>query len=343
MAPETAACWWCAATARPVRRRPMAGRRCSARSTTGARPSRRCGRSPTSSTAARIDGAPIDPLRLGAPLPRAYEWVDGSAFLNHVILVRKARGAQPPATLETDPLIYQGGSGDMLGPRDPIELHDPAWGLDYESEVCVILGDTPLGTAAADAARARPAGHARQRLHAAQPRARRARQGLRVLPEQAGDRVLAVRGDARRARGDRRLARRPAARPGPLDLQRGRDRRLRRRARDALLVLRPDRAHLPDPAVHGRDDPRQRHGVERRPGARRVVPGRAPDDRDHPVRAAERPRSWRSATGSGSRPTSPAQARSARSTSGWSPPAHRLPQPTQPTESKEHPHEARPP
>jgi fumarylacetoacetate (FAA) hydrolase len=99
------------------------------------------------------DGLPIDPLRLGAPLPRAYEWVDGSAFLNHVILVRRARGAQPPPTLETDPLIYQGGAGDMLGPRDPIELYDPAWGLDYESEVAVILGDVPLGATAADAGR----------------------------------------------------------------------------------------------------------------------------------------------------------------------------------------------
>jgi fumarylacetoacetate (FAA) hydrolase len=99
------------------------------------------------------DGSPIDPSRLAAPLPRAYEWIDGSAFLNHVILVRRARGAQPPATLETDPLIYQGGSGDMLGPRDAIVLHEPAWGLDYESEVCVVLGDTPLGTTAAAAAR----------------------------------------------------------------------------------------------------------------------------------------------------------------------------------------------
>ncbi len=99
------------------------------------------------------DATPIDPQKLAAPLPRAYEWVDGSAFLNHVILVRKARGAQPPATLETDPLIYQGGSGDMLGPCDPIALHDPAWGLDYESEVCVILGDTPLGVSAENAAR----------------------------------------------------------------------------------------------------------------------------------------------------------------------------------------------
>jgi fumarylacetoacetate (FAA) hydrolase len=98
-----------------------------------------------------IDGIPVDPGRLAAPLPRAYEWVDGSAFLNHVILVRRARGAEPPATLRTDPLIYQGGSGDMMGPRDPIVLHDPAWGLDYESEICVVLGDVPIGTKAADA------------------------------------------------------------------------------------------------------------------------------------------------------------------------------------------------
>jgi fumarylacetoacetate (FAA) hydrolase len=99
------------------------------------------------------DGTPLDAHRLAAPLPRAYEWVDGSAYLNHVRLVRKARGAQPPPTLETDPLVYQGGSGDMLGPLDAIELHDPAWGLDYESEVAVVLGDTPIGTKAADAER----------------------------------------------------------------------------------------------------------------------------------------------------------------------------------------------
>jgi fumarylacetoacetate (FAA) hydrolase len=98
-----------------------------------------------------LDGIPIDPLRLGAPLPRAFEWVDGSAFLNHVRLVRRARGAEPPATLETDPLVYQGGSGDMLGPRDAIELRDPAWGLDFESEVAVVLDDTPIATTAAAA------------------------------------------------------------------------------------------------------------------------------------------------------------------------------------------------
>ncbi len=87
----------------------------------------------------------VDTSRLGPPLPRAYEWVDGSAFLNHVILVRRARNAEPPATLKTDPLVYQGGSGVLLGPTDDIPLPDPAWGLDFEAEMCVILGDTPRG------------------------------------------------------------------------------------------------------------------------------------------------------------------------------------------------------
>lgn len=90
--------------------------------------------------------------QLMAPLPRAYEWVDGSAFINHVVLVRKARNAEPPATLETDPLVYQGGSGVLLGPREDIVLRDQAWGLDFESEVCVVLGDTPAGVSKDEAA-----------------------------------------------------------------------------------------------------------------------------------------------------------------------------------------------
>ncbi len=99
-----------------------------------------------------IGGAPLDVTRLAPPLPRAYEWIDGSAYLNHVRLVRKARNAEPPATLETDPLVYQGGSGALLGPRDAFVLPNPAWGLDFEAEVGVILGDTPLGTTASTAA-----------------------------------------------------------------------------------------------------------------------------------------------------------------------------------------------
>jgi fumarylacetoacetate (FAA) hydrolase len=103
--------------------------------------------------AGRAPGEPLDPARLGPPLPRAYEWVDGSAFLTHVRLARRARGAEPPPGLETDPLVYQGGSGVLLGPRDHIPLPDPALGLDFEAEVCVILGDVPAGTAAAGAER----------------------------------------------------------------------------------------------------------------------------------------------------------------------------------------------
>ncbi len=95
-----------------------------------------------------IAGDPVDPRLLASPLPRAYEWVDGSAYINHIILVRKARGAEPPATLKTDPLVYQGGSSVLLGPTDDIQLCDLAWGLDYESEICVVLGDTPQGTTA---------------------------------------------------------------------------------------------------------------------------------------------------------------------------------------------------
>lgn len=101
----------------------------------------------------RNEGKPVDLAKLHAPLPRAYEWVDGSAYINHIVLVRKARGAEPPATLRTDPLVYQGGSGVLLGPQDPIPLRDESWGLDFESEVAVVLGDTPMGTSRQEAHR----------------------------------------------------------------------------------------------------------------------------------------------------------------------------------------------
>jgi fumarylacetoacetate (FAA) hydrolase len=95
----------------------------------------------------------LDLDQLAAPLPRAAEWVDASAYLNHVRLVRKARGALPPPTLETDPLVYQGGSSDLLGPRAPFTLVDEAFGLDFEGEIGVVLGEVPLGARAEDAAR----------------------------------------------------------------------------------------------------------------------------------------------------------------------------------------------
>ncbi|HEV3193496.1 MAG TPA: 2-keto-4-pentenoate hydratase, partial [Polyangiaceae bacterium] len=80
-------------------------------------------------------GEPIELEKLAAPLPRAYEWVDGSAYINHILLVRKARGAAAPDGLETDPLVYQGGSGVLLGPRDPLVLPDVEFGLDFEAEI----------------------------------------------------------------------------------------------------------------------------------------------------------------------------------------------------------------
>ncbi|MBV6486970.1 MAG: fumarylacetoacetate hydrolase family protein [Pseudorhodoplanes sp.] len=97
---------------------------------------------------------PFDPAQCASPLPRAYQWADGSAYVNHVALVRKARGAQMPESFWTDPLIYQGGSDIFLGPRDPVPVIDEEWGIDLEAEVVVILGDVPMGATRAQAERA---------------------------------------------------------------------------------------------------------------------------------------------------------------------------------------------
>ncbi|MFC5584296.1 fumarylacetoacetate hydrolase family protein [Nitratireductor kimnyeongensis] len=80
-----------------------------------------------------------------SPLPRAYQWADGSAYVNHVELVRKARGAEMPASFWEDPLMYQGGSDAFLAPRDPIRMADEAWGIDMEGEIAVIVDDVPMG------------------------------------------------------------------------------------------------------------------------------------------------------------------------------------------------------
>jgi fumarylacetoacetate (FAA) hydrolase len=86
-----------------------------------------------------------------APLPRAYQWADGSAYVNHVELVRKARGAEMPESFWTDPLMYQGGSDEMLAPRDPIPLADQAWGCDLEAEIVVVTDDVPRGVSREEA------------------------------------------------------------------------------------------------------------------------------------------------------------------------------------------------
>ena len=87
----------------------------------------------------------FEPANCMAPLPRAFQWADGSAYVNHVELVRKARGAEMPASFWDDPLMYQGGSDDFLGPCDDIELFHEEWGIDFEAEVAVITDDVPMG------------------------------------------------------------------------------------------------------------------------------------------------------------------------------------------------------
>ncbi len=98
------------------------------------------------------DAQSFDPRQCAAPLPRAYHWVDGSAYVNHVELVRRARGAEMPPSFWTDPLVYQGGSDDLLGPTDDARFASEEHGIDLEAEVAVITDDVAMGTSATDAA-----------------------------------------------------------------------------------------------------------------------------------------------------------------------------------------------
>ena len=100
------------------------------------------------------DPEPFDPTACHSPLPRAYQWADGSAYVNHVELVRRARGAELPPEFWTDPLMYQGGSDSFVGPRDPLWALDEAWGIDLEAEVAVITGDVKMGATPAEAGKA---------------------------------------------------------------------------------------------------------------------------------------------------------------------------------------------
>ncbi len=104
--------------------------------------------------AGRIAHLSFDPAKCASPLPRAFQWLDGSAYVNHVALVRQARGVEVPASFWTDPLMYQGISDIVMGPRDPIPLADEGSGADIEAEVVVILGDVPMGVTREQAAKA---------------------------------------------------------------------------------------------------------------------------------------------------------------------------------------------
>jgi fumarylacetoacetate (FAA) hydrolase len=96
-------------------------------------------------------GDAFDPAQCESPLPRAYQWADGSAYVNHVELVRKARGAEMPESFWTDPLMYQGGSDSFIGPHDPILAASEDWGIDFEAEIAVVTNDVPMGVSARDA------------------------------------------------------------------------------------------------------------------------------------------------------------------------------------------------
>ena len=98
------------------------------------------------------EGESFNEAACASPLPRAYQWADGSAYVNHVELVRKARGAEMPESFWTDPLMYQGGSDSFLGPRDNIPMADAAWGIDFEAEITVVTDDVPMGVSASDSA-----------------------------------------------------------------------------------------------------------------------------------------------------------------------------------------------
>lgn len=98
----------------------------------------------------RIAHLPFDPKKCASPLPRSYGWADGSAYVNHVALVRKSRGAEVPASFWTDPLMYRGASDEFVGPCDPIKAADAAWGIDLEAEVAVVIGDVKQGATPKD-------------------------------------------------------------------------------------------------------------------------------------------------------------------------------------------------
>ncbi|MBT4962740.1 MAG: fumarylacetoacetate hydrolase family protein [Francisellaceae bacterium] len=99
------------------------------------------------------DSFDFEPQNVMSPLPRAFQWADGSAYVNHVELVRKARGAEMPKNFWTDPLMYQGGSDSFIGPRDDIIVADESWGIDFESEIAIVTDDVPMGVSSENAAK----------------------------------------------------------------------------------------------------------------------------------------------------------------------------------------------
>ena len=221
-----------------------------------------------------VASAPFRLERAMAPLPRAYQWVDGSAYVNHVELVRKARGAEMPASFWTDPLVYQGGSDDFLGAGEDVTVPSEEFGIDLEGEVAVITDDVPMGTSR-DQARQ----HIKLLMLVNDWSLRnlipaRARQGFRLLPVEARDRVLAGRGDAGRAR--RRVGRRQDQPAAQRRDQRRAVRQAGSRRRHDVRFPAADRARHEDAQRARRHDRRLGHDLQLRSQPRLGLPGRAP-------------------------------------------------------------------
>ena len=149
-----------------------------------------------------VNSMPYDPAALASPLPRAFQWADGSAYLSHMRLVRKARGVDMPANSESDPLLYQGGGDRFLGPVDPIPCVDTEWGLDFEGEIAVVTDDVPMGCTAKQASIAYQTDHAVQRCKPTPCHAPRAGERIWLLPVETCKCLFArVRNPRRAGRG----------------------------------------------------------------------------------------------------------------------------------------------
>jgi hypothetical protein len=133
-----------------------------------------------------------------APLPRAYQWLDASAYVNHVELVRKARGAEMPESFWTDPLMYQGGSDSNLAPRQAVRARSEVDGIDFEAEIAVVTGDVPMGVSPEAGPQSYPPDHARKRRQPAESGCERIGERLWIRSVKAADRFFPGRRDAGR-------------------------------------------------------------------------------------------------------------------------------------------------
>ena len=200
------------------------------------------------------------PRKCMAPLPRAYQWADGSAYINHVELVRKARNAEVPDSFYNDPLMYQGGSDDFIGPCDPVVVASEAFGIDFEAEIAVVTGDVKMGATAAQALDGIRLVMLANDVSLRNLIPGRTGQGLRLFPEQARDGVQPGRRHARRTR--RCLAGRSLAPHVAKHLERSQGRHVRRRRRNDFPFRPTRRAHREDAQRARRQHRRQRHGEQ---------------------------------------------------------------------------------